>query len=47
MNQNLPNKHDADVIDIGEADTSDMSPDHGRKARELRLFLDSIRDGLY
>lgn len=40
--------HDADVIDICEADSSsDMSPDHERKARELRSFLDSIRDELY
>ncbi|TVU43852.1 hypothetical protein EJB05_10352 [Eragrostis curvula] len=39
------NKHDADVIDIGESD-NDHSPEHDRKARELRLFLDSIRDEL-
>uniref|UniRef100_A0A0A9CI19 Single-strand DNA endonuclease 1 chromo domain-containing protein n=1 Tax=Arundo donax TaxID=35708 RepID=A0A0A9CI19_ARUDO len=39
------NKKDADV-DICDAD-SDQSPEHERKARDLRLFLDSIRDELY
>ncbi|KAK3122477.1 hypothetical protein QOZ80_8AG0614170 [Eleusine coracana subsp. coracana] len=37
--------HDTDVIDIGESD-SDRSPEHDRKARDLRLFLDSIRHEL-
>lgn len=40
------NKHDADVIDIGESD-NDRSPEHDRKAREFRLFLDSIRHELH
>jgi flap endonuclease GEN len=42
-------KHDQNVIDISEAGSSVMSPDdddHERKARELRLFLKSIRDEL-
>lgn len=30
-----------------EAGSSSQSPEHERKARELRLFLDSIRDELY
>ncbi|KAJ8470485.1 hypothetical protein OPV22_024828 [Ensete ventricosum] len=34
------------VIDIHESD-SDASPEHERKARELRLFMDSIREDLY
>lgn len=34
---------DIDVIDLSESET-DMSPEHERKARELRLFLASIRD---
>jgi hypothetical protein len=41
--------HDQNVVDISEADSSVMSPDdddHERKARELRLFLKSIRDEL-
>lgn len=36
-----------DVVDISEADSSVMCPDdddHAKKARELRMFLDSIRD---
>ena len=32
-----------DVIDLSESET-DVSPEHERKARELRLFLASIRD---
>ncbi|XP_062196413.1 single-strand DNA endonuclease 1-like [Phragmites australis] len=41
-------KNDTDVIEICEADAgSDQSPEHERKARELRLFLRSIRDELY
>ncbi|XP_030933931.1 flap endonuclease GEN-like 2 isoform X2 [Quercus lobata] len=32
-----------DVIDLSESET-DVSPEHKRKARELRLFLASIRD---
>jgi flap endonuclease GEN len=39
------NEPGADVIDVGESD-SDRSPEHDRKARELRLFLDSIRHQL-
>uniref|UniRef100_A0ACD5ZWH8 Uncharacterized protein n=2 Tax=Avena sativa TaxID=4498 RepID=A0ACD5ZWH8_AVESA len=42
-------KHDKNVIDTSEADSSVKSPDdddHERKARELRLFLKSIRDEL-
>ncbi|RCV29302.1 hypothetical protein SETIT_6G001900v2 [Setaria italica] len=39
-------KKDVDVIDICEAG-SDRSPEHERKARELRSFLASIRDELY
>ncbi|KAM0828730.1 hypothetical protein ACQ4PT_067348 [Festuca glaucescens] len=42
-------KLDKNVIDISEADGSVKSPeddDHERKARELRLFLKSIRDEL-
>ncbi|CAL9194912.1 unnamed protein product [Musa hybrid cultivar] len=34
------------VIDIHESD-NDASPEHERKARELRLFIDSIREDLY
>ncbi|KAL6856984.1 hypothetical protein ACP4OV_018366 [Aristida adscensionis] len=40
-------KSSADVIDICEADNGDESPEHERKARDLRLFLNSIRDELY
>jgi flap endonuclease GEN len=42
-------KLDKNVIDISEADSSVKSPEddeHERKARELRLFLKSIRDEL-
>ncbi|XP_047073897.1 single-strand DNA endonuclease 1-like [Lolium rigidum] len=42
-------KLEKNVIDISEADSSVKSPeddDHERKARELRLFLKSIRDEL-
>ncbi|CAO2190207.1 unnamed protein product [Urochloa humidicola] len=39
-------KKDVDLIDICEAG-SDRSPEHERKARELRSFLASIRDELY
>ncbi|CAO2176260.1 unnamed protein product [Urochloa humidicola] len=39
-------KKDVNVIDICEAG-SDRSPEHERKARELRSFLASIRDELY
>ncbi|CAO2205416.1 unnamed protein product [Urochloa humidicola] len=39
-------KKDVDVIGICEAG-SDRSPEHERKARELRSFLASIRDELY
>ena len=39
-------KKNVDVIDICEAD-SDRSPEHERKARELRSFLASIRNELY
>jgi flap endonuclease GEN len=42
-------KHAQNVVDISEADSSVKSPDdddHERKARELRLFLKSIRDEL-
>ncbi|URE17480.1 RmlD substrate binding domain [Musa troglodytarum] len=34
------------VIDIHESD-GDATPEHERKARELRLFIDSIREDLY
>ncbi|XP_062152570.1 single-strand DNA endonuclease 1 isoform X2 [Alnus glutinosa] len=37
------NCQDIDVIDLSESET-DVSPEHERKARELRLFLASIRD---
>ncbi|CAO2177443.1 unnamed protein product [Urochloa humidicola] len=39
-------KKDVDLIDICEVG-SDRSPEHERKARELRSFLASIRDELY
>ncbi|PUZ49723.1 hypothetical protein GQ55_6G001800 [Panicum hallii var. hallii] len=39
-------KKNVDVIGICEAD-SDRSPEHERKARELRSFLASIRNELY
>lgn len=38
-------KH-ADVIDICDSET-DASPEHEKKARELRLFISSIRKDLY
>ncbi|KAM0887226.1 hypothetical protein ACQ4PT_029182 [Festuca glaucescens] len=49
VNRRRNGKHDRNVIDISEADSSVKSPeddDHERKARELRLFLKSIRDEL-
>ncbi|KAL6659608.1 hypothetical protein ACP70R_003648 [Stipagrostis hirtigluma subsp. patula] len=45
-NRSDANKPKEDVIDISEADSGDQSPEHERKARELRLFLNSIRDEL-
>jgi flap endonuclease GEN len=44
----ISNKHkkNVDVVDICEAG-GDRSPEHERKARELRSFLASIRDDLY
>ncbi|XP_058078117.1 single-strand DNA endonuclease 1 [Magnolia sinica] len=35
-----------DVIDLSESE-NDTSPEHVRKARELRLFIHSIKDDLY
>ncbi|PKI52046.1 flap endonuclease GEN-like 2 [Punica granatum] len=35
--------HQIDVIDLSESD-NDASPEHTRKARELRLFIAGIRD---
>jgi flap endonuclease GEN len=37
------NCQDIEVIDLCQSET-DVSPEHEKKARELRLFLDSIRD---
>ena len=38
-----PMKHrDADVIELSELET-DVSPEHTKKARELRLFVAKIR----
>ncbi|MQM00063.1 hypothetical protein Taro_032792 [Colocasia esculenta] len=38
--------HQVDVIDVCDSE-SDASPEHQRKARELRLFIDSIKGDLY
>lgn len=35
-----------DVINVSESE-NDLSPEHEKKARELRLFLNSIRGDLY
>ncbi|XP_035550848.1 single-strand DNA endonuclease 1 isoform X1 [Juglans regia] len=35
-----------DVIDLSESET-DVSPEHEKKARELRLFLASIKDDMF
>lgn len=35
-----------DVIELSESE-NDMSPEHTVKARELRLFISSIRDEIY
>ncbi|KAL7003348.1 hypothetical protein U1Q18_004506 [Sarracenia purpurea var. burkii] len=35
-----------EMIDLSESET-ESSPEHAKKARELRLFLDSIREDLY
>ncbi|KAI0509987.1 hypothetical protein KFK09_010587 [Dendrobium nobile] len=34
------------MIDLCETDTEVLSPEHARKARELRLFIESIREDL-
>ncbi|CAK7337260.1 unnamed protein product [Dovyalis caffra] len=39
------NDQHTDVIDLSESE-NERSPEHLRKARELRLFLASIRDGM-
>ncbi|XP_059451445.1 single-strand DNA endonuclease 1 isoform X2 [Corylus avellana] len=39
------NCQDIEVIDLSESET-DVSPEHEKKARELRFFLDSIRDDI-
>lgn len=39
------NCQDIEVIDLSDSET-DVSPEHEKKARELRLFLDSIRDDI-
>lgn len=39
------NDQHIDVIDLSDSE-NEMSPEHARKARELRLFLASIRDDI-
>ncbi|XP_068639770.1 single-strand DNA endonuclease 1 [Aristolochia californica] len=41
-----PNAKQVDVIDLSESE-SEVSPVHTRKARELRLFLASIKDDIF
>ncbi|KAL3834448.1 hypothetical protein ACJIZ3_009184 [Penstemon smallii] len=33
-----------EVIDLSESDNDDVSPEHAKKARELRLFIANVRD---
>ncbi|XP_057952502.1 single-strand DNA endonuclease 1 isoform X2 [Malania oleifera] len=41
-----PNLQPIDVIDLSDSET-EASPEHQKKARELRLFIASIRDGIH
>ena len=41
------NEEQVGVIDLSDSDVEMMSPDHAQKARELRVFLASIREEIY
>ncbi|KAK6275573.1 hypothetical protein POUND7_005282 [Theobroma cacao] len=46
QSQNVPRCTDVSVIDLSDSET-ERSPEHVKKARELRLFLASIRDDIH
>ena len=41
------NAEQVSVIDLSDSDVEMMSPDHAQKARELRVFLASIREEIH